>query len=150
MTTTNGTRTLVAAARADLVLVGAFVNCRVTADAAGDAGRDVLLAAAGTEGHFAIEDVLCAGAMSERLAAQFDAKLDDSALCARLAWRQAQSSLPDAVLRGRGASNVRTLGLGADVDFALHLDSIALVAKVVLEPLRVITDSHLDGRQQES
>lgn len=142
MTTTNGTRALIAVAGAHTVYVGSFVNCRVTADAAGRSGRDVLLAAAGREGRLSIEDTLCAGAMCERLVSQYSARLDDAAQCARMAWQQARPRLMDAVLQGEGAHGVIALGFAADIDFALAVDSIDLVASVTLEPMRVVADGN--------
>jgi 2-phosphosulfolactate phosphatase len=64
MTTTNGTRALVGAQGAVDVVVAAYVNlAAVTAmlRTALRGGTDVVLACAGQDGHYALEDAACAG-----------------------------------------------------------------------------------------
>jgi 2-phosphosulfolactate phosphatase len=138
MTTTNGTRMLVAATRAEAVYVGAFVNAAATARSAAAEGRDIVLAAAGTEGEFSIEDALCAGMMAGRILAEGGGKGDDSAQFAILAYEKAKGGLRQAALGGKGAANVIALGLEKDLDACMAVDSIAAAAKVWREPLRVV------------
>lgn len=64
LTTTNGTRALIAAEGATDVVVAAYVNLSaVTAmlRAALRGGADVVIACAGHDGHYALEDAACAG-----------------------------------------------------------------------------------------
>src|SRR3954471_11875908 len=62
MTTTNGTRTvLAAAANAEIVLLGSLLNLDAVAAAAGEPGEDVTVVCAGYQGAFAIDDAYCAG-----------------------------------------------------------------------------------------
>ena len=64
MTTTNGTGALVAAQGAADIIVAAYVNqSAVTAmlRAALRGGTDVVIACAGQDGHYALEDAACAG-----------------------------------------------------------------------------------------
>lgn len=64
MTTTNGTRALVAAQGAADVFVAAYVNLSaVTAmlRTALRGGADIVIACAGQDGHYALEDAACAG-----------------------------------------------------------------------------------------
>ena len=64
LTTTNGTRALVSAQSATDVIVASYVNLSaVTAmlRAALRGGTDVVLACAGQDGHYALEDAACAG-----------------------------------------------------------------------------------------
>jgi 2-phosphosulfolactate phosphatase len=138
MTTTNGTRLLLAVSGSDSVFVAGFVNARATAAAAASVGRDILLAAAGTEGHFSIEDALCAGMLAATLAGEYHGECDDAAEFARLACERAQDDLAGAALSGLGAANVMRLGLREDLDYALRVDALPVVAKVVNAPLRVM------------
>src|SRR3981081_2472517 len=62
MSTTNGTRAIVAAAGAHVILAGALVNARAVARATAQIGRNVTLLCAGTNGAIATEDLLGAGA----------------------------------------------------------------------------------------
>jgi 2-phosphosulfolactate phosphatase len=64
MTTTNGTRALIGAQGAADIVVGAYVNLSsVTAmlRVALRGGTDVVIACAGQDGHYALEDAACAG-----------------------------------------------------------------------------------------
>ena len=69
MTTTNGTRTiLAAAARSEQVLLGSLLNLDAIAAAAAAPGEDVTIVCAGYQGTFAVDDAYCAGRIVERLA----------------------------------------------------------------------------------
>lgn len=62
MTTTNGTRTiLAAAANAEIVLLGSLLNLDAVAAAARSPGKDITVVCAGYQGAFAIDDAYCAG-----------------------------------------------------------------------------------------
>jgi 2-phosphosulfolactate phosphatase len=68
MTTTNGTRTiLAAAANAEIVLLGSLLNLDAVAAAARAPGKDITVVCAGYEGAFAIDDAYCAGRIVELL-----------------------------------------------------------------------------------
>ena len=67
LTTTNGTRAIVAAAAsADTVLVGSLLNLEAVAASAGGGG-DVEVVCAGLQGRFTIDDAYCAGRIAELL-----------------------------------------------------------------------------------
>lgn len=68
-TTTNGTAALLHAAQAERVLLGSFVNLQAVVRALVLDDRPVHLVCAGTQGQISAEDVLCAGAIVDRLAA---------------------------------------------------------------------------------
>jgi len=62
LTTTNGTRTILAAAsNAQVVLVGALLNLDAVVAAAREPGEDVTVVCAGYQGAFAIDDAYTAG-----------------------------------------------------------------------------------------
>jgi 2-phosphosulfolactate phosphatase len=68
MTTTNGTRTILAAASASAhVLLGSLLNLDAVARAAAEPREDVTLVCAGYEGTFAVDDAYCAGRIVELL-----------------------------------------------------------------------------------
>lgn len=68
LTTTNGTRAiLAAAASADRVLIGSLLNLEAVAAAAREDGGDVEVVCAGLQGRFTIEDAYCAGRIAELL-----------------------------------------------------------------------------------
>lgn len=127
ITTTNGTRALLAGRAAATVLIGSFRNFSATRDRlASLAPPEVLLICGGTYNEAAYEDVLCAGAMIDALS--FD-DLADSALLARNAYRLEKD---DVVAALAGSRNGRRLleqpDLRDDVAFCARLDAVALVA----------------------
>ena len=68
LTTTNGTRLLVAAAaRFERVLVGSLLNLDAVAAAARESGEDVAVLCAGVLGEFALDDAYCAGRIVQAL-----------------------------------------------------------------------------------
>ena len=96
LTTTNGTRLLVAAAeRFERVYVGSLLNLDAVAAAARESGEDVAVLCAGVLGELALDDAYCAGRIAEALGGE----PADSARAAILLAR----SFPSA-LEGLGAS----------------------------------------------
>lgn len=66
LSTTNGTRAIVAAAQnADTVLVGSLLNLGAVTVAARDSGEAVEIVCAGVEGRFTLDDAYCAGRIAE-------------------------------------------------------------------------------------
>lgn len=127
ITTTNGTRAIAAAAPADVLLLGAFINATAVARAV-CARREVAFLCAGTAGRFTLEDILAAGCMIARLAEHArPLDLDDQSLAALRLYRQAGGDLADAL---RGTAHLKRLldyGLRDDVDYCLTEDSHSVV-----------------------
>ena len=77
LTTTNGTRsTLAAAANAEHVLLGSLLNLDAVAAAAREPGEDITVVCAGYQGAFAIDDAYCAG----RIVALLEGERTDAAV----------------------------------------------------------------------
>jgi 2-phosphosulfolactate phosphatase len=114
LTTTNGTRAILAAAsRCEVVLLGSLLNLSAVARAAREAGGDVAIICAGFKGAFALDDAYCAG----RIVTALDGERLDAAIAAAVianAW-------PDPL----EALNARTYGapgLEADIEFCAQVD----------------------------
>ena len=123
MTTTNGTRALLASLEADRVLVGAFVNHEATRRAVAHEARPIHLVCAGTDGSVSFEDTLFAGLLAEDLGRPAG---NDAVLIARslirdrwlaldrgVAW--AIGEFAEVLELGRGGKRNLELGLAADV-----------------------------------
>ena len=68
MSTTNGTRAILAAAsRSNVVVLGSLLNLDAVAAAAREPGEDVTVVCAGYQGAFAIDDAYCSGRIVELL-----------------------------------------------------------------------------------
>lgn len=127
-TTTNGTAALAAIAGARRVLVGCFLNlAAVSAALAGE--TDVSVVCAGNAGRFSLEDFACAGALVARLAPR-TTSLGDGALAARAVWRSLGRSLSRNLLATEHARRLSQLGFGADLEFALRIDSVPVVPRL--------------------
>jgi 2-phosphosulfolactate phosphatase len=128
MTTSNGTRALVAARGAASVGVAAFVNHGAAAAWAQGRGRDVLLLCAGERGARSLEDYVCAGMLVERLVAA-----DPTAAPSREAERALGVARPYGKDVGRlgqdssWARHLASVGRGRDVAACLALDTRTLV-----------------------
>jgi 2-phosphosulfolactate phosphatase len=147
LTTTNGTRALLASRGASEVLVGALVNLSaVHAALARDATRDVDLVCAGTDGQATDEDLLAAGALVERLAAD-GWRLDAAADAARCGWQEVVRGVTEHKLHARivgtlrasrGGRNLIEIGMEADVEFAADVDHYAIAARFDAASGRVV------------
>jgi 2-phosphosulfolactate phosphatase len=126
LTTTNGTRLLLAAAaRCELVLVGSLLNLGAVVAAARAAQvSDVVVLCAGVLGELALDDAYCAG----RIAAALDGEPADSAAAAmRLA---ASFDSHEAGLdASQSARNLHASGLHADIEFCAQESVLDVVPR---------------------
>ena len=134
MCTTNGTRALLAAREADVLLTGAIVNATAVAEKLIATGRDVTLLCAGTNGEVAPEDYIGAGAV---IAALPRPRLNDAGIFAANAFDASRNRLPEMLRETAGGRNVLAAGLEADVDFAARLDAVPVVGVAAGDPLVV-------------
>ncbi|MCS5696617.1 2-phosphosulfolactate phosphatase [Desulfofundulus thermocisternus] len=143
LTTSNGTRALnLAAGRAGTVLVGSLLNARAVAREACWLGRDVILACAGTQGEFSLEDALGAGMVVLEMVKMADPgclypapgasglDLSDFAVAAlhlALAYKDNPRRAFDHSLHGR---KLFSMGLAADLDWCASLNTCEVVPVV--------------------
>ncbi len=132
MTTTNGTRAILASLEAERVYIASFANLAATADEMSvqflkkDHGHPIHIVCAGTEGFISLEDSLLAGALASQIAgAESRAAIprplvfgNDEALHrgVRSGWKWSDSSSiarsAKLLSLGRGGQNVLRIGLG--------------------------------------
>jgi 2-phosphosulfolactate phosphatase len=138
MSTTNGTRAILAAREARTILTGALVNASAVARALGDIGDDVTLLCAGTGGQVAMEDVIGAGAVIAALSHVTSLRVGfDTGLIARRLFDATRGDLRAALTESLGGRNVIAAGLLADIDFATRLDILDVVGFVERQTLSV-------------
>jgi 2-phosphosulfolactate phosphatase len=153
ITTTNGTRAILASLEADRVFVAAFVNRKAMLNALSVHAlkrreRPIHIVCSGTEGFISLEDTLFAGALAASLEGKWAAELaNDEAHIAAGLWKHTVFGKPEvqmtwavqeAISRGRGGGNVRRLGLQKDIQDAAQVDRLDLVAELIRDPLRVV------------
>jgi 2-phosphosulfolactate phosphatase len=122
LTTTNGTRTvLAAAANAEIVLLGSLLNLDPVAAAALAPGEDITVVCAGYQGAFAIDDAYCAGRIVELL----DGERTDAAV--------ASAALARAYPTAWEGVNARTYGppgLEDDLRWCTQENTLTVVPKL--------------------
>src|SRR6476620_231319 len=121
LTTTNGTRTILAAAEnAELVLLGSLLDLNGVVAAASAPGEDITVVCAGYEGVFAIDDAYCAGRIVELL----DGERTDAAV--------ASAALARAYPNAWEGVNARTYGppgLEDDLRWCTQENTLAVVPR---------------------
>lgn len=130
MTTTNGTRALRACAPAHAVVIASFLNLSAATRQVQSLGaRHLLLVCGGTYAEAAYEDVLCAGAMIDLLAAENADGLADSALLARKLYRLERADLVAALAQSRNGRRLLTRpDLRDDVTVCAQVDRVEITA----------------------
>jgi len=158
MTTTNGTRAIVASLEAKRVYIASFANLRATSEQVSvqflekDHGDSVHIVCSGTEGHISLEDSLLAGALTNRIAAVSDFMVgselaalfgNDEALMVVSQWSEVERrlekrSLSSVLSLGRGGQNVQRIGRAVDIEDSALFDRFNLVAELCRDPLRIV------------
>jgi 2-phosphosulfolactate phosphatase len=142
ISTTNGTRAILAARGAAEIFIGALVNASAVARAIADRGLNVTLLCAGTNGQVAMEDVLGCGAVIDALQRLRPILADsDSVRIARRLFNATRHDLPATLRESQGGQNILCVHLAPDIDFAARLDSLDLVGRVVGDPPVVVPGS---------
>ncbi|MFN8186789.1 MAG: 2-phosphosulfolactate phosphatase [Gaiellales bacterium] len=111
LTTTNGTRALVAAAeRCELVVAASLLNLGAAVEAAREAGGDVVVVCAGVLGRFAMDDAYVAGRLVELLGGD---PTDGAAAAVRL--RESFAGAEAGLGASQSARNLVAAGLDGDI-----------------------------------
>ena len=128
MTTSNGTRALLAARGAAAIGVAAFVNLGPAAAWALAGSRDVLLLCSGERGARSLEDHVCAGLLAERLlAGEPGARATAAAEAATAAARPYGKDIARLAHDSSWARHLASRGRAADVAACLSLDAAGIV-----------------------
>ncbi|MGH3062451.1 MAG: 2-phosphosulfolactate phosphatase [Gaiellaceae bacterium] len=123
LTTTNGTRAIVAAAAsAETVLVGSLLNLAAVAEAAREAGSAVEVVCAGVDGRFTLDDAYCAGRIATLLGGE---RSDAAEAAVRLA-----GSFATAEEALRAAENPRQEALGDDLAWCARESVLAVAPRL--------------------
>lgn len=144
MTTTNGTRAILASLEAERVLIGGFVNESATVGVLATAGLPIHVICAGTDGEVSWEDSLLAGCIVDYLSGVGIEPGNDSARLAAAAWADSEVrveigySLADLLSEGRGGRRVREIGLADDLEAAADFDRFDFAAELRRDPLRIV------------
>jgi 2-phosphosulfolactate phosphatase len=127
LTTTNGTRLLVAAAeRYEQVYVGSLLNLDAVAAAARERGEEVAILCAGVLGELTIDDAYTAGRIADAIGGE---NTDSATAAIRLAGTYA--SALDGLGASRSGWNLRRHGLEADIEWCARESALDVVPRYV-------------------
>jgi 2-phosphosulfolactate phosphatase len=125
LTTTNGTRLLLAAAaRCELVLVGSLLNLDAVVAEVQARGEEVAVLCAGVLGELALDDTYCAGRIAEALGGE---PADSAVAAMRLArsFESAEAGLGSS----QSARNLLASGLDGDIVWCARESVLAAVPR---------------------
>ena len=138
MTTTNGTKAIVAARSAPVMVTAALTNAAAAAAALAATGRDVTLLCSGSDGQPSLEDTLGAGAVLHALQQRTAVAVHgDAARMALRLFAACRDALPATLADTHGGGHIRRVHLDGDITFAARLDATDVVGRVSDGPLRV-------------
>lgn len=127
-TTTNGTAAILAARAAAAVGVAALVNLGAAAAWAADHDGDVTIVCAGERGEPAVEDIVCAGLLVERLLGRAPgARLTPQAAEARAVAARYADDVGRLAADAPWARHLERAGHAEDVRACLALDTVPVV-----------------------
>lgn len=132
MTTTNGTRAIQKAIRAEHILAGSLLNARACAQAAALMRKDVALLCAGTQDTFALEDGLCAGLLVHELMQTvsdraYTVSTNDLGSMSMSAYLYHEQRILPALQNCASGKRLTKLGFAKDIEYCSLVNSIALV-----------------------
>lgn len=134
MTTSNGTKALLAAASGcPEVRIACARNAEAAAWDALCSGRRICTVASGRNGKFSIEDAVCSGMIIEKMLALApsnggtEMELTDGALTAMALWHHFGPDLASLCMESEHGRILQELGFGEDIFFCAEIDSSAIV-----------------------
>ncbi len=127
LSTTNGTRALVAAAAtSELVFAAGLLNLGAVTRATLEVGNDVTIVCAGVLGELALDDAYCAGRLAELLGGE-----PTDAAEAAMRLRQSFASPLEGLGASQSARNLMAAGLEGDIAFCARESALDVVPRVV-------------------
>jgi 2-phosphosulfolactate phosphatase len=154
MTTTNGTRAILASLEAERVYVASFANLRATSSELSlqflkkGHRHSVHIICAGTDGHISLEDSLLAGALAVEIVSdtgQSTASMfgNDEAHMVSCQWNEVHRTIERHPLAshlsvGRGGKNLSGIGMSGDIEASSQIDCLPVVAMIERDPLRIV------------
>jgi 2-phosphosulfolactate phosphatase len=154
MTTTNGTRAILASLEAERLYVASFTNLRATSSELSvqflkkEHRHSVHIICAGTDGHISLEDSLLAGALAAEIVRDTGRSTEclfgnDEAHMVYRQWNNVHRTLERHALAthlsmGRGGKNLSGIGMRGDIEASSQIDRLPVVAMVERDPLRIV------------
>jgi len=126
--TTNGTRALEIARKAEKIAIGAFINLSALVDWLITQDKNVVILCSGWKNKFCLEDTLFAGALTDRLlnSRRFTTRCDSAAAAIDL-WRLARPDILGYIEKAAHRHRLKKLNLDDVIPFSFKLDQTKVV-----------------------
>lgn len=120
ITTTNGTKAIHTARKAQTVVIGSLLNLDALSEWLIKQNRNVLLLGSGWKETFCLEDTICAGAFVEQLLASGNYRSEfDSSIAAKFLYLSAKDNYFGYLKASSHRRRLRALHLNEDIKFCL-------------------------------
>ena len=141
MTTTNGTAVFSKVNNAAPVLSCALTNISAVAERLATEDKDLIIACAGRDGHFSIEDTLCGGMLIHLLVEKHGKtiKQNDASSLALLLYQTNKDVIRQAIEDGEHGRFLASIGFAEDVSAASAIDSTSVLP--VLRDGRLVVEA---------
>ena len=120
-TTTNGTQAIARSSGASEIVIASFLNLSAVARHLRKVTTNVLIVCSGWKGKVNLEDTVFAGALAERLKADFDFACDAPIIAQQL-YENARSDLKTFLKDASHIKRLRRLNIEKDIEFCLTED----------------------------
>ncbi len=127
--TTNGVKTLEIVRGALRVIIASFLNLQATFNYCSKFQGDILLACAGKEGYFSLEDTVCAGMLINSLRDIYSDTCQevDANLTAQVLYKKFGNNILEMLRKSQHGRYLESIGLRKDLEFCSQLDIFNIV-----------------------
>ncbi len=127
--TTNGVKTLEMVKGASRIIISSFLNLQAVCNYCFNFKGNILLVCAGREGHFSLEDTVCAGMLINFLRDIFPLTYQevDSNITAQILYNKFSNNILDMLRKSQHGRYLENIGLGKDLEFCSRLDVFNIV-----------------------
>ena len=131
--TTNGVKTLEIVRGAFRIIIASFLNLQATFNYCSKFQGDILLACAGKEGHFSLEDTVCAGRLINSLRDIYSTTTTgtcqeaDANLTAQVLYKKFGNNILEMLRKSQHGRYLESIGLRKDLEFCAQLDIFNIV-----------------------
>lgn len=129
--TTNGTKAILLAAKSGNPLITAcFNNLDAAAEVITNSNKDVLLLCSGWQDDISLEDMVCAGALINKIKSQKHFQLiGDAAYLCEMLWNEKSKGFPTSVHVAEHFIRLKTMGLLDDLEYCFRKNTSVSVAR---------------------
>lgn len=140
--TTNGTKAIHMASIGKEVIVSSFLNFSATAAYLGSHAEKVVVFCSGWKGRFSLEDAVYAGALADRLVAEYGfSTICDSAIAAMDMWQLAKPDLVSYIQKAAQRNRLQKMGLDDVIEFCHTPDYTDIIPRFDGECLQPICEN---------